>query len=594
MYLRKSLYKDNSLTNKIVKMRLFSLLVFLHLLVLPAFGTPISVFFDGNQPLSEWSGDNSSFVFSNGQLRLQALPGGKVAYLSMPSTSMDDAEWRLSLQMDFNPSGSNLFRFYLCSDTHSLRDSLNGYFLQIGNASDQILLYRQTGVSVKKLAAGETLRLNRDSLHLIVRVTRSQSGEWHVYSKMKHESSFLEECSVVDTVWRSSYYCGFYCKYSSTRNKAFAFDSLFVDGKTFLDTESPVVNNIAYSDSLIKITFSEKIDARVFKFKVDDCPLSAKWNSGFSELTLSFLSPLKSGDLYELHLMEMKDMAGNALPDTVWRFGLPEKCMPKDVIINEVLFNPFEDGTDYVELYNRSSKMLDVSNLLLATYRSDGSIYSAKKIGSKFLFPKEYLLLTADKYAVCTFYDCLAEEAFLEMDKLPAYGNEKGCVVLIDKDSLLIDDFCYAASMHDEFLQNRKGVSLERCSPDGNVWRSASAASGFGTPGYGNSMHLTEVDEVSMLAEVCYPYQDESGFLKIKYSFSQDSYVATVNIYNMNGICVRTLADHLRLSSQGTLEWDGCDDNGNVLSVAPYIILFEANDANGHTVSERFVCVVSW
>jgi len=103
-----------------------------------------------------------------------------------------------------------------------------------------------------------------------------------------------------------------------------------------------------------------------------------------------------------------------------------------------------------------------------------------------------------------------------------------------------------------------------------------------------------EVDEVSLLAEVCNPCQDESGFVKINYSFSQDSYVETLNSCNMNGICVRTLADHLRLSSQGTLEWDGRDYNGNVLSVAPYIILFEANDANGHTVRERFICVVSW
>jgi len=575
-------------------MRLFYLLVFLSVSVLPVFGNSVVSLFDGNDSLTGWSGDDSCFVVSDGKLRLQAPPDGKVSCLSFPSSSVDDAQWQLSVRMDFNPSGSNCARFYLCSDSPSLRDSLNGYFLQMGNASDQILLYRQSCTSVKKIAAGAEGRLNRDSLCFSVRVSRSRLGEWHVFSKMQDEPDFQEECSAVDSVWKSSFFCGLYCRYTSTRRDAFWFDSLLVEGAAFVDAQPPLLKNVVRTDSLVKFYFSEKIDGKYLSCEVDGLPLSVSWNGVFSELTLHFLSSMEKGKRYAFRLLGVKDVAGNAMPDTVLYMGVPERCMPSDLIINEVLFYPSEGGADYVELYNRSGKVLDVSTLRLATYRSDGASYSAKKIGEMQLFPSEYMLLTSDVENVCSSYSCTEDAVSVKMDKLPNYGNEKGCVVLMDKDSSLIDDFCYTSSMHNELLKDKRGVSLERVSPDGNDWMSASETAGYGTPGYANSVRLTEVDEVRLETDVCYPYQDDSGMLRIYYSFSTGGYVANISIYNVNGICVRSLANNLYLSSQGSLRWDGRDNNGAVVPVAPYVILLEANNSQGDVVRRSFVCVVSW
>ena len=86
---------------------------------------------------------------------------------------------------------------------------------------------------------------------------------------------------------------------------------------------------------------------------------------GFAELY--FVDAFEEGEIYELTVSNsLKNCLGmNMLNDTVIGFGLAESADSKDIVINEVLFNPWTDGVDYVEIYNQSSKIIDMSVLTL-------------------------------------------------------------------------------------------------------------------------------------------------------------------------------------------------------------------------------------
>ncbi len=470
--------------------------------------------FDGDLLSGIWQGNNEQFVVTDNRLQLNA-PGdaaGK-SYLSAPSTAIIDAEWRFTLQMNFNPTSGNHLKFYLCSDNPVLTDELNGYYLQVGgNAEKQILLYKQTGKTTKKLNNSEPKRLDITPIHIELKVTKDDNGNWTVWSKNPDEDDFTEEFSCQDATVESSTYAGFVCIYSKTNSTKFFFDDISISGEAFIDTTPPI--------------------------------------------------------------------------------------LPEDIVINEVLFNPPANGTDYIEIYNRSNNVIDLSKLSISN-RRNGNLYSTKSLGETkvLILPKEYKVLTADKEKVCVFFDCQNDGAFLTMP-LPAFANDSGYVVLTDKKGGIIDEFEYAASMHSPAIKAsaRKGVALERQSFESDEWNSALDNNGFGTPGYQNSKRSDSSGTETVISagnEVCLPYQDKDGNLTVLYQFKKSGYIANVSIFSVNGRLIRKLGENLPLSMQGAICWDRKDESGRLVSASSYIFLFEAFHPDGDIYRKSLVGIVS-
>ncbi len=469
--------------------------------------------FDENS-FSVWQGDNNRFTITDDRLQLNA-PGdaaGK-SYLSVPSTAIINAEWRFTLQMNFNTTSSNYLKFYLCSDNAVLTDELNGYYLQIGgNTEKQILLYKQTGKTTTKLNNSEPKRLDISPLNIELKVTKDDNGNWMVWSKKPDESDFKEEFSCQDATVESSTYAGFVCIYTKTNSMKFFLDDISISGEAYIDTTPPI--------------------------------------------------------------------------------------LPKDIIINEVLFNPPTNGTDYVEIYNQSNKVLELSKLNISN-RKNGNLYQTKSLSETkiSIFPGEYKVLTTDKEKVYNFFDCQNDEVFLTVP-LPAFANDSGYVVLTDKKGAVIDEFKYAASMHSPSIKvsARKGVALERQSFESDKWNSALDNNGFGTPGYQNSKRndfSSIKTHLNLENEVCFMYQDKEGNPTISYQFQKGGYTANIAIFNVNGQLIRKLGENLSLSTQGTIHWDRKDERGKTVPVSPYIFIFEAFHPNGDIYRKSLVGIVS-
>ena len=122
-------------------------------------GQVIEEFSDGNLSSNPtWTGDLAQFnINSNYQLQLNSS-GSDSSYMSFnsPLNSADSLQWEIWVQQSFSPSSQNYGRIYLTSDNPNLEQSLNGYYLQLGESgsNDAIALYKQTGYNSSLICRG--------------------------------------------------------------------------------------------------------------------------------------------------------------------------------------------------------------------------------------------------------------------------------------------------------------------------------------------------------------------------------------------------------------------------------------------------------
>lgn len=78
---------------------------------------------------------------------------------------------------------------------------------------------------------------------------------------------------------------------------------------------------------------------------------------------LTFTSDFQRGKIYTVNVLNVKDLSGNMLENTQKQIGIVEPVGYGDLVINEILFEPTVDVPEYFEIYNNSSKVLDLSKI---------------------------------------------------------------------------------------------------------------------------------------------------------------------------------------------------------------------------------------
>jgi len=318
-------------------------------------------------------------------------------------------------------------------------------------------------------------------------------------------------------------------------------------------------------------------------------------------LTLS--DSLVDGEIYELKLSGLADISGLLLEDTVVRFGLPETPALFDLSLNELLFNPVSGGCDYVEFVNRSNKCIDLSQVWITNRSESGALNEGVRLTDKHIpcMPGSYWLLSESIDSVCSVNGCSKAQNALNIPSFPSMPDASGTIILLTASAEIIDEVSYNESMHFPLISQREGVSLEKITPDlssfdPESWRSASSASGYGTPGFQNSqyMALSEAPEDGFSVENKWITPDNDGqndLITINYDVSEPS-VANLAIYDLNGMVVKVLARNQLLGSRGRYLWDGTSDRGSLLPFGRYILQTEYFNSSGKRILKRFVLAV--
>ncbi len=383
---------------------------------------------------------------------------------------------------------------------------------------------------------------------------------------------------------------------------------------TFTDDTSPMVQSLAVNGDRVVLLFSEPIDRASLEntanYVADQGigePLLAIGRSSLNDaVELLFASPLDTNRSYLLTIDNLQDCSGNLLSTTL-TFGIPVAVQPGDILINEVLFNPYTGGADFVEIVNAGSNIVDLQELILAEgFPGTDSVFNGDDVSasSSLLLPGQLLCLTRDVSFQQATYRPIATARFLEMSGFPSYDDREGEVVLMTRDSVIIDRFFYEDDYQYPTLEDDDGVSLERLSlqrptQDPDNWHSASSLVGYATPGYANSQaqELVEADEEVYLGrEVFSPNLDgEADVLPIHYQFDFVGANARVYIYDTRGYLVRRLQENVLLDpAPGVFFWDGFNDDGQKAPMGMYVVTFEVlNDDTGELKAYRKVAVLA-
>jgi hypothetical protein len=373
------------------------------------------------------------------------------------------------------------------------------------------------------------------------------------------------------------------------------------------DLTTPEVARIAVVDSLhLDIVFTESMDSsflfRPSTYSIDQnigSPVLISSNFPiYDRVTLSLQNSLQKATVYKLQIGDtLKDCAGNTiLIPSVLSFGIGEKPEKFDLVINEVLFNPKDNGVDYVEIYNRSEKIIDIRDMRLANYDDFILDYDNISVISEeafTLFPGEYWILCTAPQIVKNQFLCKHPNNFIEMVDFISLPNSEGNVYLLTPALQVIDSLDYSEDMQFSMLSSLDGVSLERINYNErgiNNWHSASESSGFGTPTYQNSQFRTQGQSsgsISLENEIFSPdndgYQDLLG---IQYELEVGTIISSMVIYDAVGNKIKVLEQNFLAGGSGTLYWDGLDDQNQKAPIGVYIIFVETLNAQGNV--ERF------
>lgn len=276
-----------------------------------------------------------------------------------------------------------------------------------------------------------------------------------------------------------------------------------------------------------------------------------------------------------------------------------QEVLENAIVINEILFNPEKNGFDYIECFNRSTKQVQLNTLLIG----NGTTWRQITKDSTFISAGALFVITADKQWLATRYNLSASAIICQVSSLPSFPDDEGSVVVIRRiDSVEIDRVTYSSKWHFEMIRDQEGVALERISADfasqnKNNWTSASAASGYGTPGLTNSQfrdNTTSPEGVSVLPKVFSPDNDgNNDFAQVSIRSSAPGSVAHGIVYDATGRQVRYLIKNEVLGADNRFTWDGYDDRSKKLPTGIYIIAIQVFDTKGNVRRFRNCIVVS-
>lgn len=443
-----------------------------------------------------WAGTTADYTV-NGSNVLQL--NNTIAATSYLSTShglstMDGKEWNFWYSQTFAPSSSNYGRFYLTSASADLTTNPDGFYLQFGEAgsTDAVRLFKCVSGTSTQICASPDGQISA-SFAVGIRVLRDALGNWELYVDPTGGTNYGSPYTGTDATNLLGTHCGLLAVYTVSNADNYYFDNLYIGDEIF-DTQAPaIVSATPITATTVDVLFSEPVaGSTIFQnsnyILVPGIPVQSVTqdgsNAALMHLTLS--SSLSNGQTYQLTVGSAQDPSGNIANalSTNFTYLVGEDAIPGDVIVTEIMCDPTPviglAEVEFVEIYNKSTKYIDLTGWKLGDASSDGTIVSG------FIYPGQYKVL-------CSSSSQTVYPTGLAVTSFPSLNNSSDDVVLKENDLTVINKVSYTDNWYQDDVKKEGGYTLELINPndpcsDASNWSASNSATG-GTPEVQNSIY---------------------------------------------------------------------------------------------------------
>ena len=317
-------------------------------------------------------------------------------------------------------------------------------------------------------------------------------------------------------------------------------------------------------------------------------------NNGYSLERISFTQSTNDNSNWITSLSAERSTPGklNSI------FNIPS-YKKNDLAINEIMFDPDIDNSEFIEFFNLSGDSINVGGWQIEDENQNKSKLS---VTSLIVPPNQYFLLIADSLAVEKYnlqsypYKSVLGESSLGL------VNTGEIILLKDARGNTIDSVWYSDKWHNKNFVNTKNISLERINPqlNGNDFKNWSSSVGpnGATPAVQNSIFADNKNRANNISVSPNPFSpDNDGFEDfaiINYTLGQQTSQVRIKIFDSKGRLVRTLSNNQPSGSTGAVVFDGIGDDGAALRIGIYIIFLEAlNETEGVVETLKTTVVVA-
>ena len=376
------------------------------------------------------------------------------------------------------------------------------------------------------------------------------------------------------------------------------------EGYLIISKDSSFYNFYPQCNSKVKIVNfgslgNQEDGIAIYDFRcacIDSVFYRSTWggNNGRSLERISYTVAANDGGNWSSSLSEKMGTPG-AANSSVNLLSYPEHS----VIINEIMYDPASDNSEYIELVNISNAPINIGGWTI----EDANENKIKVSEVNFSIAPQTFYVVADDSLMVSKYS-LNNFPYIEIIGNSGLGLSKDGepVLLKDAKNNLIDSVYYYPAWQNKNILSLKNISLEKINPylNGNLsanWSSSVNGAG-GTPGKQNSIFTINQNTSSKISISPNPFSpDNDGFedfTLINYQLTKTTSQIRIRIFDSRGYLVRTLTDNRPSGANGSIVFNGLDGNNNPLRMGIYIVLLEAvNENSGVLETLKTVAVIA-